>query len=362
MTLKRTSLYGNHVSLQARLVPFAGWEMPIQYSSILKEAKAVRSQAGIFDVSHMGRVKVNGPDAARFLDTMVTADIRGMPAGRARYTFICNERGGIIDDTIVYRLAEERFLVIPNASNTSDVLAWFDRWVGSYGNGVTFEVITDTTSLIALQGPLAVAILQGVCQFDVLMIKPFNCKEETVYGVSSLICRTGYTGEDGFEIIIPAEHAGMLWSKFVADGAIPCGLGARDVLRLEAGLLLHGSDMDITKTPLEAGLNRFVNWNKDYFIGCEPLRELKETGFDTVLAGFHLLDKGIPRHEYPIWAKGEAIGEVTSGTYSPTLDMGIGLGYVSREFADVGTKIAIEIRGNMIDAQIVNIPFYRREK
>jgi aminomethyltransferase len=361
-TLKRTALFQAHISLGARLVPFAGWEMPVQYSSILTEARAVRSTAGIFDVSHMGRVAIAGSDAARFLHRLVTADVLNMPLGRARYTLICNESGGIIDDTIVYRLEQERFLLVPNAANSHEVLGWLNQWKDGWGMRVELRVLTEETALIAVQGPRAEEILQPVCSLALSSVRPFRCVEGQVSHVPAILCRTGYTGEDGFEVILPAGDAPTMWLGLKERGATPCGLGARDVLRLEAGLLLHGSDMDSSVTPLEAGLERFVIWDQGEFVGLPALQESKRRGLSRTLVGFRLLEKGIPRHGHSILNGQEVIGSVTSGTYSPTLDIGIGLGYVALEFANPGTRITIDIRGRHTEAEVVTIPFYSRKR
>ena len=360
--LNRTALFQSHIALGARLVPFAGWEMPIQYSSILTEAKAVRSAVGIFDVSHMGRIEITGSDAAIFLHSLVTADVLNMPPGRARYTLICNEAGGVIDDTILYRLSGDRFLLVPNASNADEVLSWINSWKDKWRTQIEIRVLTDETTLIALQGPLAEKILQSVCSLDLSSVRPFRCVECQVHQVPVVLCRTGYTGEDGFEIIVSAEHASSIWLYFNERGATPCGLGARDVLRLEAGLLLHGSDMDSTTTPLEAGLERFVIWDRGAFIGLPALQERKISKSPRILVGFRLLEKGVPRHGHIIRNSQDPIGNVTSGTYSPTLDIGIGLGYVALEFSKLGTRISVDIRGRMVGAEVATVPFYSRKR
>jgi len=360
--LKRTPLFQSHVSMGAQMLPFAGWEMPIQYSGILAEARAVRFAAGIFDVSHMGRVEITGSDAAQFIHRLVTGDVLKMLTGRARYTIICNEAGGIIDDTIVYRLDGERFLMVPNASNADEVLDWLNHWKDTWASRIELNVITEETALIALQGPLAEEILQPICSVDMSDVRPFRCVQGQVSGVKAIICRTGYTGENGFEIVLPAEGASSIWQSFMDGGAIPCGLGARDVLRLEAGLLLHGSDMDSSVTPLEAGLERYVNWDQGDFIGLPALYESKSNGLSRALVGFRLVERGVPRHGYPIVNGHGPIGNVTSGTYSPTLDMGIGLGYVSLEFSTLGTRISIDIRGRLVEAEVTAIPFYSRKR
>ena len=360
--LKRTALFEEHASSGARLVPFAGWEMPIQYTSILAEARDVRSKAGIFDVSHMGRLEITGADSPRFFHRLVTADVINMPLGRARYTLVCNEQGGIIDDTILYRMGDERFIFIVNASNADTVLDWLIRWRQEWAMDVDIDVRTRETALIALQGPLAQSILQPMCSVDPSSIRPFRAVEAQVSGTPAVVCRTGYTGEDGFEIIYPAENAPSLWRSFADVGATPCGLGARDVLRLEAGLLLHGSDMDATLTPLEAGLDRFVSWDKGDFIGLTALQAIANRGLARTLVGFRLVEKGIPRHGYAMLSGEDTIGEVTSGTHSPTLDIGIGLGYVSMEHSNPGTGISIDIRGRRTEAEVVAIPFYTRKR
>ena len=360
--LKRTALFEEHASSGGRMVPFAGWEMPIQYTGILAEARDVRSKAGIFDVSHMGRLEVTGADSPQFFHRLVTADVVNMPLGRARYTLVCNEQGGIIDDTILYRMGEERFIFIVNASNADTVLDWLNRWRQEWAMDVDINVRTRETALIALQGPLAQSILQPMCSVDPSSIRPFRAVEAQVSGTPAVVCRTGYTGEDGFEIIYPATDAPSLWRSFADGGATPCGLGARDVLRLEAGLLLHGSDMDATLTPLEAGLDRFVSWDKGDFIGLTALQAIANRGLTRTLVGFRLIEKGIPRHGYAMLSGEDTIGEVTSGTHSPTLDIGIGLGYVSMEHSNPGTGIAIDIRGRRTEAEVVAIPFYTRKR
>ena len=360
--LKRTCLYEEHAASGARLVPFAGWEMPIQYTSILSEARDVRTKAGIFDVSHMGRLEITGADSPQFFHRLVTADVVSMPRGRARYTLLLNEQGGIIDDTILYRMGDERFIFIVNASNADTVLEWLNRWHAEWSLDVNIVVRTGETALIAVQGPRAQGILQPLASVDLSTVRPFRAVEAEVSGVAAVVCRTGYTGEDGFEVIYPASEAPSLWRSLSDGGATPCGLGARDVLRLEAGLLLHGSDMDASLTPLEAGLDRFVNFDKDDFVGLAALRQQADRGLTRTLVGFRLVEKGMPRHGYTILKGGETIGEVTSGSHSPTLDIGIGLGYVAVEHSQPGTGLAIDIRGRQAAAEVVPIPFYTRER
>ena len=360
--MKRTSLYQTHLSLGARMVPFGGWDMPIQFEGILAEAKAVRSHAGLFDVSHMGRLEISGDEAALFFHKLVTADVLSMPVGRVRYVLILNESGGIIDDAILYRLEEERFLLVPNAANEDTVARWIQKWEAEWHHDVTIRWLTRETSMIAVQGPQAQELLQPVCSLPLSSLGPFRCAEGRVSGVKAIVSRTGYTGEDGFEVILPAEDAPSLWLDLFGRGAAPCGLGARDVLRLEAGLLLHGSDMDGTISPLEAGLERFLNWDKGEFVGLRALREIKSRGLYRTLVGFRMVERGVPRAGYPILDGERTVGGVTSGTHSPTLDTGIGLGYVFSEFASPGSTLAVDLRGRQGMAQVTVLPFYSRKR
>jgi aminomethyltransferase len=361
--LKRTSLFDIHVSSGALIVPFGGWDMPVQYSGILNEAKAVRSSAGVFDVSHMGLVELTGSNSLDFLNRIVTSDVESMKIGRARYTLICNEQGGVIDDTILYKFDEEDFLLVPNASNTDQIMNWLETWKNKMELSVDINLVTGEKSLIALQGPRAEFILSHLCPLDLSKMKPFNCEKSHIGNSPVIICRTGYTGEDGFEIVALSDASMHLWKELIALGAIPCGLGSRDVLRLEAGLLLHGSDMDSATNPLEAGLERFVSWTKQCFIGMKALQSIKEKGLYRKIVGFKLNQRGVPRHGYRILdGQDQSVGIVTSGTYSQNLEMGIGLGYIAESFSSVGTTIMIDIRGRNALAEIVSTPFYKKQR
>jgi aminomethyltransferase len=370
--LKRTPLFDTHVSLGARMVPFGGWEMPIQYASILDEARAVRSRAGIFDVSHMGRVDIQGPGAAAFLDRVLSINVQAMRTGRARYNLICNEAGGIIDDCIVYRRGEAHFLLIPNAANTPTVLVWLARWSPDYPvsslikggpeRQVRIENVTSRFAMIAHQGPQALAMLQELTSTDLSSIRPFAAVEAQVAGEDTLLARTGYTGEDGFELILPSEAAPRVWKLLMDKGAVPCGLGARDVLRLEAGLLLHGNDMDTSANPYEAGLEKFVEPDREGYVAGAALRRIRDQGVDRRLVGFNMVERGIPRHGYPIVHDSRQIGQVTSGGHSPTLDMSIGLGYVPTDYSTVGSRFHVDIRGRLVEAEVTSLPFYSRRK
>ncbi len=361
--LRTTVLHDDHVSLGARMVPFAGYDMPVQYAGVLAEARAVRTAAGIFDVSHMGRFAVDGPDARALLDWIHTADVgEAMPIGRARYGLLCNESGGIVDDAIVYRLGDERFMIVANAANAAKVFAWLERWRDERFPNATLTDRTAEIAMIALQGPDGTSIAARVAGFDPDAVRPFNVVETEVMGAPALIARTGYTGEDGVEIMPASEATSALWRALMDAGAAPCGLGARDALRLEAALLLHGSDMDETVNPIEAGLERFVRLERD-FCGADAVRAAAENGTTRVLAGFRTAERGpAPRAHHRILVEGADAGEVTSGSYSPYLDTNIGLGYLPREASEPGTPIAVDVRGRQIPAQIVALPFYKRSR
>ena len=359
--IKRTSLFETHVSLGGRMVPFAGWEMPLQYKSILEEARAVRSGSGLFDVSHMGRVWFSGPGAATFLDRFLSANVLKLGEGRARYHLICDEKGGIIDDAVVYRVGEERFLLVVNADNTAAVLDWLGP-SATKRQDVVMEDVTAGYAMIAFQGPQAVATLEPLSSVQPSSLRLFGCVEALVAGKEALLARTGYTGEDGFEIILPRGDAEYMWRLLIEKGAEPCGLGARDVLRLEVGLLLHGNDMDTSVNPFEADLERFVYLDKDEYIAGPALRRIREQGPSRRLVGFKMLDRAIPRHDCPIIDGQDRIGRVTSGGYSPTLDMSIGLGYVPVGFSAPGTRLKVDIRGRILEAEVVSTPFYSRKR
>ena len=360
--MKRTPLYQQHADLGGKLVQFAGWEMPIQFEGILAEVKNVRSYTGMFDVSHMGRLEISGTDSPDLLDKISTSHISNMSIGRARYTLICNDAGGIIDDTIIYRTNENTFLMIPNASNEGSVIIWLNQCIDDLGVDVQLNRLTDATVMIAVQGPQSTRMLQSICSSDLSQIRQFHSIESNISGNAVKIATTGYTGENGYEIISDTVHGPEIWSTLIDMGVTPCGLGARDVLKIEAGLLLHGSDMDAKTTPLEAGLNRFVSFDKSDFFGLSALRSQKASGIKKILIGFQLEDKGIPRHGYNIIYNGNVVGEVTSGTYSPSLDTGIGLGYVPINVFERHHNLQIDIRGRMAKARIVSLPFYSRKK
>ena len=357
--LRQTTLYDTHVSLGARIVPFGGWAMPIQYESILREARAVRTNVGLFDVSHMGRLKIEGSGAARLLSRVLSVGAISMRNGRARYCLICNEEGGIIDDCIVYRNGDEDFLLVPNAANTAAVIEWLNRW-NTQPDTASITNITAETAMIAVQGPQAIPMLNGITADDISSVLPFNTIRTRIDGTDAMLAHTGYTGEDGFEAILDAADAARLWMLLVERGAASCGLGARDVLRLEAGLLLHGNDMSVDTNPYEAGLERFVRPDRRGYIARDALLRARDNGVERKLVGFFMTGRGIARHGHGIHADGRKIGEVTSGSPSPLLDRNIGLGYVPADYSAVGTSLQIDIRGRLVDAEVTSLPFYIR--
>ncbi|MBI2886339.1 MAG: glycine cleavage system aminomethyltransferase GcvT [Chloroflexi bacterium] len=359
-TLRTTCLYQQHLALGGRMVPFAGWSMPVQYGGILEEHRAVRNAAGMFDVSHMGRLELSGADCVPYLQRIFTCDVARLEPGAGRYTLICAEDGGILDDTILYCRRPDSFLLVCNAANTPAVLDWLRRW-REPGSRVALEDRTAATGMIALQGPQAAERLVSLA--DPALVRGlayFRWCELTVAGQSATVARTGYTGEDGFEIIAPAEHVAGLWQRLLEGGVTPCGLGARDTLRLEAALPLHGNDISPETDPVQAGLLWTVALDKGPFIGREAILRAKTEGTPQRLIGFELVERGIPRPHHRILAGGQEVGVVTSGGYAPTLNKGIGMGYVLSAHARVGTEIAIDVRGNAIPARVVRRPFYKR--
>ncbi len=333
--------------------------MPIQYQSILQEARAVRANVGLFDVSHMGRLKIQGSGAAPLLSRVLSVGAISMRPGRARYCLICDEGGGIIDDCIVYRNAEEDFLLIPNAANTAAVTSWLDRW-NTKPDTVCITNVTTETAMIAVQGPQSIPLLNEVTQDDISDVLPFRTIQTRIDGADAMLAHTGYTGEDGFEAIVSAKDAPRIWNLLAEKGAASCGLGARDVLRLEAGLLLHGNDMSVDTNPYEAGLERFIRPDRKGYVAREALLQARDNGVARKLVGFVMTGRGIARHGHAICSEGTQVGEVTSGSHSPLLDRNIGLGYVPADLAEVGTPLQIDIRGRLVDAEVTSIPFYVR--
>ncbi|MFL5477557.1 MAG: glycine cleavage system aminomethyltransferase GcvT, partial [Gemmatimonadaceae bacterium] len=357
--LKRTPLYDTHVALGAKIVPFAGFEMPVQYpTGITAEHKAVREKAGLFDVSHMGEFIVRGPQAVEFVNHVTTNDVAALKPGQAHYSTILRENGTIVDDCLVYR-ADDRVLMVVNGSNIDKDFAHISRFVKDFD--VTLDDISDRIALLALQGPDAARILQRHTDTDLSAIKYYEFVTGTVAGVDKVyISRTGYTGEDGFELYFPAERAPEVWNALTKSGEVtPAGLGSRDSLRLEMGMALYGNDLDDGTTPLEAALGWLVKMKKGDFIGRDALAKQKEQGLKRKLVGFTTAERSFPRHGYPVFAGGQASGEIRSGTMSPTLGIPIGTAYVPPGFAAEGSEIEIEIRGKRIPATVVKMPFYK---
>ncbi len=360
--LRETSLTAEHRALGARLVPFAGWRMPVQYKGIKNEHEAVRTHAGLFDVSHMGEILVEGPEAVAEVDRLVTNDVSRLAAGGARYTVCCNEQGHILDDLIVYRLEDEKILVVCNASNRDKIVAHFAK---NLSLGTPWNDVSNVWALLALQGPNAIAVMEGLDAPQSLLELPyFHVARATVAGVDLWAARTGYTGEDGFELFCASEDAVTLWRALLAagqpHGLQPVGLGARDTLRLEARLMLYGNDITEETHPLEAGLGWVVKLDAGDFIGRDALRAVKTAGLDRKLVGFEMTGRGIARHGYPIVANGDPVGEVTSGSPGPTVGRNIGLGYVPLALGKTGTTLGIESRAKVVDAVVVRTPFYKR--
>ncbi|MDQ5809505.1 MAG: glycine cleavage system aminomethyltransferase GcvT [Actinomycetota bacterium] len=359
--LRRTPLYEEHKALEARLVDFAGWEMPVQYGGpkggIKAEHQAVRERAGLFDVSHMGEVVFRGPDAEKAVQRLVTRDVGRLAEGQAGYAAVCYEDGGTVDDVLVYK-REGDFLIVVNASNREKDLDHFRENAGDLDVEISDE--SDSWALLALQGPRAVDLSQNLTDTDLSSLKYYRFADGEVSGAKTIISRTGYTGEDGFELYLSPDDAPRLWRELVEAGATPSGLGARDTLRLEAGMCLYGNELDAETTPLEAGIGFAVHLDKEQeFIGQEALKREKEEGLRKKLVGFELEGRGIARHDHPVQADGETVGRVTSGTLSPTLNKAVGLALVSPGVED---KFEVVIRDRPVGAHTVALPFYKRER
>ena len=354
--LKKTPLNKVHHDLKARMMDFAGWELPVWYTSILEEHKAVRSQVGMFDVSDMGRVWLTGKGAGAFLGRVLTKPAQRLEVGAAQLCLLCLEDGGILDDLWVYHVATDRYLIVWNAANIEQKLNWLSRWSGS-DTDIKIEDTSSDTVMLAVQGPAAHQLknLKGVSH-----LPRFGHAQTKIEGLSVFVARTGYTGEDGFEIITDATNALPLWESFMKQGVKPCGLGARDILRLEAGMMLCGQDMDTSTNPFEAGLGWLVDLDNGEFIGKSTLLEIKRRGIKRKLIGFQMEGREIARSGYRVFKSGQEVGKVTSGGYAPALGVNIGLGYVPIELATVGINVEIMIRNKPVPAHIVNKKFYNR--
>jgi aminomethyltransferase len=359
-----TPLTDAHRALGARLIEFGGWLMPVQYTSILEEHRAVRERVGLFDLSHMGELYVEGPDAGAALAYALVSDPPSLAVGRAHYSMICAPNGGIVDDLIVYRLAEERFLVVANAGNAGSVSDALAERLGR------FKAVLDdralATGLLAIQGPLSAAVLAPLTDVNLEGLRYYAIAEGAVAGIPGLVARTGYTGEDGFEIFVDTAHTAELWTVLLAavraKGGVPVGLGARDTLRLEAGMPLYGNELDLDTNPFEAGLGRVVKLAKEGdFVGRAALERVAREGASRKLVGLVMEGRGIARHGYPVLVGDRRTGQVTSGTQSPTLGMPIAMAYVAPGDAEPGTVMDVEIRDARVPARVVELPFYRRK-
>lgn len=357
MSLRRTPLFEAHQRLGGKLVDFAGWELPVQFSGILEEHRAVRTKAGLFDVSHMGEIVFEGAGALQACNELISNDLSRISDGQALYTAILNQDGGFVDDVICYRFSSERILVCANGANVEKDFEWLKQHARP---AARIRDESPEWAQIALQGPEAQAILGKLTSTDLSSIGFFRFAEIEVNGNFAIVARTGYTGEDGFEIFCRPDEAIPLWDALLENGAAPCGLGARDSLRLEAGLCLYGNELSDERTPFEAGLGWIVKMDKHDFVGKAALEKQKAAGVEQKLVGFTLEERGIPRGGYSILSNGEQVGVVTSGTQSPTLQKPIGLGYVPMELAKVGSTFQVEIRNKPVAARVIETPFYKR--
>ena len=361
-TLRRTCLYEEHLGLGARMVPFSGWEMPVQYGGIIEEHNAVRRAGGMFDVSHMGRFELLGPEAAAFLRYVCTYDMARLAPGQGHYAVVCRPDGGIMDDVYVYCLAEDRYMLVANASNADKIRDWLRQHRPQFKAEIAD--IHTSTCMIAVQGPQALDRLARVLDTEfVRSLKPRACAETEWGGKPLFASRTGYTGEDGLELVSPAQTGPQLWRALLDAGITPCGLGARDTLRLEAALLLYGNDMDETVNPFEVGLGWVVTLDDSAeFIGRAALIHAREREPVRALVCLKAEEKGVMRGGHPILRSGQEVGKVTSGSYSPVLSVSIGMGFVPPQMAAEGTEFAVDVRGRHLPARVVRRPFYKRPK
>lgn len=364
--LKKTPLLAMHEKYGGKIIDFGGWALPVQFAGIIEEHLAVRQRAGLFDVSHMGEIDVRGPQALDLVQKLITNDASKLVLNQVLYTPMCYPDGGIVDDLLVYRLAEDHFFLVVNASNIAKDFDWILKVAVGYP-GARVENLSDSIAQLALQGPLAEGILQKLTDTELSTIAYYHCRQGvSVAGCRCLVSRTGYTGEDGLEIYSKPEDAATLWEAILEEGSdegvVPVGLGARDTLRFEARLPLYGHEINQEITPLEAGLGIFVKLEKPDFIGRDVLVRQKEEGLRRKLVGFEMVDRGIPRQGYPIAKDGVEVGFVSTGSYSPTLEKNIGLGYVPVDLSKTGTELEVVIRGKGVKAKVIRTPFYQRTK
>lgn len=361
--MKKTPLYEMHCKLGGKIVDFGGWALPIQYSGIIEEHEQVRTAAGLFDVSHMGEITVKGPAAAGFIQRLVTNNVLGAKDNQAVYSPMCYPDGGVVDDLLVYKLNDENFFLVVNASNTEKDFQWM---LENAEEGVDLENVSALYAQLAIQGPKAQSILQKLTKTDLNEIKFFYFNPSVdIVGIETLVSRTGYTGEDGFEIYLASENAVHLYELLLEygkeEGLVPVGLGARDTLRFEAALPLYGQEISPEISPLEAGLRRFVKLEKDGFIGKAALDAQNEVGLKRKLVGFEMMDRGIPRSHYEIQSEGREIGWVTTGSFSPSLKKNIGLALVETQFCEEGTDFDVMVRNKPLKAKVIKLPFYSKK-
>ncbi len=355
--LHRTPLYECHAKLGAKLAPFAGWEMPVTYEGVREEHSAVRTHAGMFDVSHMGQVEAEGPGALAFLQRVLSNDVAAIDLGGAQYSCLCAEDGGVLDDLFAYRLGGDRYLLVTNAANHGSDLAWLGRW--SRDADVSVRDVADRYAMLAVQGPHARAIVSRALRIEL----PARMQIATarVGGRPALVCGTGYTGEDGVELLLDPESAPAIWAELLDAGVVPCGLGARDTLRLEACFHLHGNDLTPERNPIEAGLGWCCK-EATGFVGAEAVARARAEGTAERLAPFRIEGPGIPRQGNPAMLGPEQVGTVTSGSFSPSLEVGIGMAYLRSDLAEPGTEVEIDVRGKRRPARIASKPLYERKE
>jgi aminomethyltransferase len=364
-TLKKTPLNARHRSLGARMVEFGGWDMPVEYGGIVEEHMAVRTRAGLFDVSHMGEIEIAGKDALKAVQHITCNDASKLAITQAQYSALTTPDGTFVDDVLTYKLADEHYMLVVNASNIIKDFQWITEQLREAGDAVAVNT-SSRYALMAIQGPAARDVLQTLTGVILEDIKYYWFTTGEVAGVRATISRTGYTGEDGFEVFVPPSTAERVWDAILqagsSAGVVPAGLGARDTLRLEAAMRLYGNDMDETTTVMEADLGWIVGWKKDEFIGADVLRRQKAEGVSRKLAGFEVLDRAIGRHGHDVYVNGEKAGVVTSGTQTPFLKKAIGMAYLPADRTAAGTEFEIDVRGRRVRAQVVPMPFYKRQK
>ena len=361
--MKKTPLYQAHDELGGKIIDFGGWALPVQYSGVVDEHDCVRNRAGLFDVSHMGEIIVRGPEASQYIQKIITNDISQIKDSQIAYTPMCYDHGGVIDDLLVYKYDENKYLLVVNAANTEKDYQWMQE---NLKEKAEIENISDKMAQIAIQGPKSESILQKLTDtpLDTLSFYTFQDNVD-LEGIKALVSRTGYTGEDGFEVYVSSTEALDLWRKLLnagkKEGMVPAGLGARDILRFEAALPLYGQEITQDISPLEARLGIFVKLNKDKFIGKEALLKQKEQGLERKLVGIEMIDRGIPRHNYKVRFNNKDIGFITTGSYSPTLDKNIGLALIEEKHAEIGEKVDVVIREKPMKATIIKLPFYKKK-